>query len=291
MLLDGGTFDASPGDAAADASPDAAGDAASPDAASPDGGPSIPDASMRMDAGFDAFVDTGTDASDPRPLPDFGATYWTIATDLPRTVRLRHPFEVLVASEDIEFFTAFQLDSFSLYLEQVDGERIILSFPADAIERNCHSWIADQGLFAGDYDAVVSNFNDFDGRDFFSAALRSRPTIPGATFVEEVVESGLNNGIASGSATLSRFTVRPGHRYIFRGVRGLASAYLITGAEADRFEAEGRFTPFREWTGEDERFGPVPVELELAAGEYGLVVANPGERSVCYAMRISEWAE
>lgn len=221
-------------------------------------------------------------------------TFFNVALDLIPGASLRVPIKLEELQTDIELMVVRELRGFDEVQNKESGAVILKVNDAPFVGPEAGM---DQGpLPMGSYDVFLENHGGCSGtacNDFILVKVISTPKAPAAeaTFKGIVAQQG--ELLSHRSGEFIPFTVKPGHRYVARGIRGKNYMVVIAESERAKVEANQTFSAYYRWDqtiGED---GPDPQELDkLPPGNYYVLMVNNAadERAHGSVIRIDEWA-
>lgn len=268
-----------------DASTDSGADAALNDAALSDAGPdTVSDAGIADAASADVPLDV-FDAGPPiddtiyfEVLTEFSAESWI------RGVALTHPVTLETQLDVLELRVVREFPG-EIYFRQRDEGPIELGF-GDSVYR------AFGTVASGEYELYVEYYGATTPdapQDHFTAQLATppRPAESYASVSGNVAE--VLGTISSRNYIESRFTVRPGHRYVAHGIAGLTTTLILAEADVDVLVDGGSVTPLHRWGGTGDGLSPAPMYLDLDAGTYSLFSVNEDDETRGVAVSVDEW--
>lgn len=264
-------------DAGADAT---SADSAVADASLNDAGPSgadvaDPDSGI-TDAGLE---DVQPDVFDAAPVVDdtiyfevlaeFSAEEWV------RGVALTHPITTSALLDVVELRALRDFDGYIEVRER--GEPHLLGGGPERAFR------ASSSFPAGEYELFVTYFGTVtpDAPTAHFTAVVATPPRPATSYAIVVgAAAEVIDLLPSGNYNESRFTVRPGHRYVAHGVAGLSTTLILNEDDVALILAGDSVTPLHRWGGTGDGLSPAPMYLDLAPGNYSLFAFNDDSQSV-----------
>ena len=208
---------------------------------------------------------------------------------------LRVPFTLSPLLTDIELLVVRELRGYNEVINK-ENNRVLLKV-------NQASFVgpeagADRGpLPQGSYDVFLENLGGCSGtacNDYLAVKVLSTPTAPPQVARFKGIAAQQGRVLSSGGADFVPLTVRPGHRYLARGIRGKNFMFVIAASERPKVEANQPFSAFYRWDQTIDELGPDPQELDLLPpGDYFVLMGNnaPDGRAHGCVIRIDEWEE
>ncbi|MFK7998625.1 MAG: hypothetical protein AB8H86_03470 [Polyangiales bacterium] len=297
----------------------ACGDDTTPlDAATPDGG-ALEDVGAEGDASRDSGAESDAalldaalvDAEPNDAMADAGVSDASLADVAPDVFDAGPPiddtiyFEVLTEFSAEEWIRGVALTQPVTLEAQLDvlELRVVREFPGEIVLRQRGEGPIELGfgdpvyrafgtVASGEYELYVEYYGATTPdapQDHFTAQLATppRPAESYAAVLGNVAE--VLDTIPSRNYVESRFTVRPGHRYVAHGIAGLTTTLILAEADVDVLIGGGSVTPLHRWGGSGDGLSPAPMYLDLPPGDYSLFSVNEDDETRGVAVSVDEW--